>query len=151
MSLEEEIKQEKFNSEHHKVVVNLMYTYNWLEQAIKEVVSSYKLTLPQFNILRILKGASPEPLSPQDIKAVMLHKKTDLTRMLDRLVSKDLICRNICPSNRRKMDIMITDEGIKLLDQVNPKLKKVTEDQIALQISESEASRLNELLDSVRG
>lgn len=151
MRLEEEIKQSQFNSEHHKLILNIIYTFNWLEKPIKSLVSKYQLTIPQYNILRILKGAAPAPLSPQDIKKVMIHKKSDLTRMLDRLVGKNLISRKICPSNRRKMDISITEEGIKLLETINPQLKTVTEDKVAQFISESDARKANELIDKLRG
>lgn len=150
MRLEQEIKQKKFNSEYHKLVLNLLYTFQWLENPIKSIVSKHKLTIPQYNILRILKGSSPKPLSPQDIKTVMIHKKSDLTRMLDRLVAKDLIDRKICPSNRRKMDITITTEGIQLLEKLNPLVKAATEDKIAKNLSEKEAATANELIDRLR-
>ncbi|WP_235298411.1 MarR family winged helix-turn-helix transcriptional regulator [Portibacter marinus] len=151
MKLEEEIKQSKFNSEHHKLVLNLMYTFNWLEKPIKFAVSKHKITIPQYNILRILKGSSPNPLSPRDIKKVMIHKKSDLTRLLDRLVSKDLAHRSICPSNRRKMDITITEKGLELLEKLNPEIAKVSDERIAKNISESEAIKANELIDKLRG
>jgi DNA-binding MarR family transcriptional regulator len=151
MGLEDEIKQKKFDSEYHKLVLNLVYTYNWIEQPMKALISKYNITTPQYNILRILKGSFPKPLSPQDIKAVMLHKKSDLTRMLDRLVSKDLIDRKICPSNRRKMDIVIREEGIELLNKLNPELRAITDDQIADHISEKEAKIANDLIDKLRG
>ena len=115
------------------------------------MVSKHQITIPQYNILRILKGSSPQPLSPQDIKKVMLHKKSDLTRMLDRLVTKDLIDRKICPSNRRKMDITITAKGLELLEELNPKVKSITEDKIAEHLSESEAKKANQLIDKMRG
>lgn len=118
---------------------------------MKALVSEHKITLPQYNILRILKGSFPKPLSPQDIKAVMLHKKSDLTRMLDRLVSKDLIDRKTCPANRRKMDITIRQEGIVLLDTLNPEIHTVTDDRIALHLSEKEAKIANDLIDKLRG
>ena len=151
MRLEDEIKQKKFDSEYHKLILNLLYTYNWIEQPMKALISKYNITSPQYNILRILRGSFPKPLSPQDIKAVMIHKKSDLTRMLDRLVSKDLIDRKICPSNRRKMDIVIREEGIALLNKLNPELRAVTDDQIADHITEKEAKIANDLIDKLRG
>jgi DNA-binding MarR family transcriptional regulator len=151
MKLEDEIKQKKFDSEHHKLVLNLLYTFNWIETPMKALISEQKITLPQYNILRILKGSFPKPLSPQDIKAVMLHKKSDLTRMLDRLVSKNLIDRKICPSNRRKMDITIRQEGIELLNTLNPKIRAATDDRIADNLSEKEAKIANDLIDKLRG
>lgn len=151
MRLEKAIKQSKFKSEHHKLYVNLMYTYNWLEEPMRKLFSKYQLTLSQYNILRILKGASPDPMSPNDIKDVMLHKKSDLTRMLDRLEKKNLVHRMICPSNRRKMDITITEEGIQLLAEILPKLEAVSEGRIEKYICTEEAAQLNDLLDKLRG
>ena len=151
MRIEEEIKQTRFNSEHHKLVLNLIYTNSWLEASTKNIVSKYKITIPQFNILRILKGSAPTPLSPQDIKSVMIEKKTDLTRMLDRMLSKNLIDRSICPSNRRKMDITITQEGVSLLEEINPQIAAATEEKIEKNISEEEAIQANIILDRLRG
>jgi len=151
MKIEDEIQQKKFNSEHHKLVLNLMYTHSWLESSTKEILSKYKITSPQFNILRILKGSAPKPLAPQDIKRVMIHKKTDLTRMLDRMLSKNLVERTICPSNRRKMDITITQDGINLLEEINPQLAEATEDKIAKNITKEEALQANIIIDRLRG
>lgn len=151
MRLEEAIKQSKFASERQKLILNLMYTYNWIEEPIRKVVAEYKITIPQYNILRILNGSSPKPLSPADIKSVMLHKKSDLTRMLDRMVSKELIDRVICPSNRRKMDITITKEGIALISEIHPKIQAASGDRIFDAISEEEAKDANDIIDKMRG
>ena len=151
MRLEDAIKQSKFKSEYQKLVLNLMYTYNWLEEPIRIVVAEYKITIPQYNILRILKGSSPKPLSPADIKSVMLHKKSDLTRMLDRLVAKKLIDRKICPSNRRKMDISITKEGELLISKIHPEIQAASGDRIENSISEEEAKIANDIIDKMRG
>ncbi len=151
MKLEEAIKQKSFSSERSKLILNLMYTFSWLEEPLRATLNSEKITSPQYNILRILKGSHPKPLSPADIKAVMLHKKSDLTRMLDRLVSKELIDRKICPSNRRKMDINITESGMALLEKLNPLIKSHSEDRIEAFVSEEEAKLVNEILDKMRG
>lgn len=150
MELEKAIKQKNFRSEKHKFVLNLMYSYNWIEEPIRKLLSKFQLTLPQYNILRILKGAGNKPLSPNDIKEVMLHKKSDLTRMLDRLESKKLIHRMICPSNRRKMDITITQEGVNMLEEILPLLEGSFERKIHENITEEEAKIANRVLDKMR-
>ncbi len=81
----------------------------------------------------------------------MIHKKTDLTRMLDRMLSKNLVERTICPSNRRKMDITITQDGINLLEEINPQLAEATEDKIAKNITKEEALQANIIIDRLRG
>lgn len=151
MKLEDAINQRKFSSEYQKLFLNLVYTYNWLEEPIRQTASQFKITIPQYNILRILKGSSPIPLSPADIKKVMLHKKSDLTRMLDRLVAKNLIDRKICPSNRRKMDIVITDQGLQLLAEMLPNVERASDQRIATHLSEEEAKTINGLIDKMRG
>ncbi len=151
MRLEEAIKQPKFRSEHNKLMLNILYTFNWVEEPIKAVLSDFSLTLPQYNILRILKGSSSKPLSPNEIKEVMLHKKSDLTRLIDRLESKALIYRVVCPSNRRKMDITITKEGLNILDEIYPILNAKTESKLQKHLTLDEAKLANELLDKMRG
>ncbi|GLR19807.1 MarR family winged helix-turn-helix transcriptional regulator [Portibacter lacus] len=151
MRLEEEINQKTFNSEHQKLILNLMYTYSWIEKPLKDTMAKEQLTMPQYNILRILKGAHPNPVSPQDVKKVMLNKKSDLTRLLDRLVSKEIIGRRICPSNRRKMDLSITEKGIDLLERLNPRIKEVFEVRISDNISAEEAKQANDIIDKMRG
>ncbi len=150
MSIQESIKQSKFESEHQKMLINIIYTSNWLDSVIRDSLNKFDLTHVQFNILRILAGSAPKPLSPGDIKKVMLFRNPDVTRLVDRLVLKGLVIREACPDNRRKMDIYISDSGIELLQKVNPALKAATEDYYEAKMTEAEASLLSDLLDKMR-
>lgn len=149
MRLEEEIKQKKFKSEHHKLMVNLIYTSNWLMSIHGPLMKQYGLTVQQYNILRILRGQYPNPCTVNLLKERMLDKMSDASRLVDRLLEKGLLERRTCENDRRRVDITITSTGLDLL-------KKVDEDEDKLyarmnMLSEEEASLVNDLLDKLRG
>lgn len=149
MRLEEEIKQKKFKSEHHKLMVNLIYTTNWLMSIHGPLMKQYGLTVQQYNILRILRGQYPNPCTVNLLKERMLDKMSDASRLVDRLLEKGLLERRTCENDRRRVDITITPAGLDLL-------KKVDEDENKLytrmnMLSEEEASLVNDLLDKLRG
>ncbi len=149
MKLEDEIKQPKFNSEFQKLAVNIIFTYNWLNNNQLAFFKKYDLTPQQFNVLRILRGQHPETASVSLIKERMLDKMSDASRLVDRLVAKELVERHICPKDRRKADVNITEKGLKLLEEIDVKLNAVFEN--LENISIDEAKQLNALLDKLRG
>lgn len=108
---------------YQKMVVEILHTANWLDVRICEVLSESGITHPQFNVLRILEGASPEPISVGCIKEKILFSKSDITRLIDRLVDKKLVQRVVCPDNRRKMDVTITNTGLQTIVEILPKLE----------------------------
>lgn len=150
MSIEEDIKQASFKSSLEKAVVNLLYTYNWLRDNSQDIYKPFGLKMQHYNILRILKGKHPDVISPGEIKEVMLDKSPDLTRLLDKLVDMNLVKRELCPENRRRMNISITKEGLELLDVLTQKQNEMN-NEIANCINEQEAEQLSGLLDKMRG
>ncbi len=148
MKIEEEIKQEKFSSQHQKAVINLIYTANWLTSRQQDFFKPHNITGQQFNILRILKGQHPKTISATEIKLRMLDKNSDVSRLLDRLVVKNLIVKKACPNDRRAADVSITDEGLNLLKVID---KHQTDIDHILSLSEAEAKQLSDLLDKSRG
>lgn len=150
MQLQEELKVSNFANEHHKMVVNILHTSSVLSGVIKNVLADYDMTNIQYNILRILNGASPKPLSPSEIKDVMIFKNSDLTRLIDRLESKGWVNRVICPKNRRKMDVSISEAGRILLQQITPRINKITHLKLVSQISSDQAAIVNDALDELR-
>lgn len=150
MGLEEDIRQHKFESNFQKVLLNILYTSEFLSNSIRPILKSFKLTEPQYNILRILAGSHPQSLTPGEIKKVMIFKRSDLTRMMDRLNTKDLISRKICPENRRKVNINITPKGMDLLNKINPMISEGTNIQLANKLTKAEVDQLNKLLDKLR-
>ena len=147
MGIEEDISQSKFRNEYQKGVVNLIYTYNWMNERMKHLFDKEKITSQQFNILRILRGAG-KPLSTLQIRQRMLDKMSDTSRIVDRLVIKGLVKKNTCENDKRLVDILITDKGKTLLI----KLDQYENDMDAIfgALSEIEVKELNSLLDKIR-
>jgi len=150
MRIEQAINQRKFKDDYHKIVVNLLYTGNWLRDALGANLKEHGLLPQHYNALRIIKGRHPEPVSAGDIKDVMLDKASDVTRLLDKLEKLEYVQRRLCPHNRRKMDISITPQGLKLLSDVDILMDSFYED-LADRITEEEAATLSDLLDKIRG
>ena len=149
MKLEDEIKQGKFTSAQQKVLVNIIFTANWVNAQLRNIIKEHSITLQQYNVLRILRGKYPNWANPGDIKAVMLDKNPDLTRLCDRMCTQGLISRNIDEINRRKMNICITDKGLEVLEQIDPEIHKI--EQLMVHLQDTEAEHLSDLLDRLRG
>jgi DNA-binding MarR family transcriptional regulator len=148
MKIEEEIQQKKFRDIHQKVLVNLIYTSNWLQNKQQDFFKSYGITGQQFNILRILKGQHPKSISGTEIKSRMLDRNSDVSRLLDRLALKNLITKTTCPADKRASDVSITETGLELLKTID---KQEKEKAPVLSLTEEEADQLSNLLDKSRG
>ena len=147
MSLDKDIRSSKFRNEYHKAIVNIIYTNNWIMERNKEIFERGDITPQQYNILRILRGAK-EPLSTLQIRQRMLDKMSDTSRIVDRLLKKELVKKVVCVSDKRLVDVTITQKGLDLLtelDKYNDEL-----DNVLSSISEEEVSTLNQLLDKIR-
>lgn len=147
MSIEKDIQQSKFRNEYHKTVVNLIFTYNWITEKTKQFFEKGDITSQQYNILRILRGAG-KPLSTLQIRQRMLDKMSDTSRIVDRLVKKELVQKVICKTDRRLVDVTITDAGMQLLDKLDSYNEQM--DGMLESLSEEEAIMLNKLLDKIR-
>ena len=148
MKIEEEIKQYKFRNSQQKAVINLLYTTNWLLGKQKEIFQPHNITGQQYNILRILRGQYPNSISATEIKARMLDKNSDVSRLLDRLLAKKIISKQVSNSDKRAADIYLTEEGLQLLNSIDEKQHLL--DSI-LELSEEDATTLSNLLDKCRG
>lgn len=150
MKLEDEIKQNTpFKDEFTKLAVNILYTHGWLSNLHSEVLKEYCITEQQYNILRILRGQHPNPASINLLKERMLDKMSDASRLVDRLITKELVERKMCPNDRRKAEVIITGKGLNLLkssDKLEEEQKKIFKN-----LSHEEAKILNDLLDKMRG
>lgn len=147
MSIEHDINQKKFRNEHQKTIINLIYTYNWVNERLKLVFEKTAITPQQFNILRILRGAG-QPLSTLQIRQRMLDKMSDTSRIVDRLLVKGLVKKVVCNTDKRLVDVSITDKGKKLLEKMDKYQDEM--DAIAGNITDTEAKQLNRLLDKIR-
>lgn len=149
MRLEDEIKQKQFRNEHHKATVNIIYTFNWLNNQLTTSLKEYHITPQQYNILRILRGQYPQPASVNLLKERMLDKMSDASRLVERLKQKKLVTRKENEKDRRQVDVLITEKGLhllKVMDKLNSKADKAMN-----KLDEKEAEKLNELLDKLRG
>lgn len=149
MSIEQDIKQAQFRNNHQKGIINIIYTYNWLMERIKNIVASEDITHQQFNILRILRGAYPAPLSTLQIRERMLDKMSDTSRIVDRLVAKGLVTKCVSPVDKRLVDVVIAEAGQQLLKKLDARVEEM--DNVLGGLSEEEAQQLSNLLDRVRG
>ncbi len=149
MKIEEEIKQSTFKSENHKGYINLIYTSGWLQQAQAALFKPYGLTLPQFNILRILRGQYPKPATVSLLITRMLDKTSNASRIVDKLEAKGLVTRTQCPDDRRTVDVLITEKGLALLKEMDELDTSISNgiDNLA----EAEVQELNRLLNKIRG
>jgi DNA-binding MarR family transcriptional regulator len=148
MGIEKDINQQHFQSEAQKAMINLMYTYSWVTERIKEILAEESITMQQFNILRILRGSDPMPLSTLSIRERMLDKMSDTSRIVDRLLAKGLVNKKTCVTDKRLVDVYITSDGKKLLEKLDNKSDVMN--AIASKLSNSELGKLNELLDLLR-
>ncbi|MEW6702091.1 MAG: MarR family transcriptional regulator [Bacteroidota bacterium] len=149
MKLEKEIKQSKFRNEYHKLAVNVIYTYGWLMNLQTQLFAKYDVTSNQFNILRILRGQYPNCATVNLLKERMLDKMSDASRLVERLRVKGLVKRELSLHDRRRVDVIITEKGLKLLSRID----KLNEqfDALFKNLSNPEAKKLNDLLDKLRG
>jgi len=148
VKIEEEIHQVKFRNEFHKLAVNIIYTHGWLVGLQQNFFSKHKITGSQYNILRILRGQYPEPATVSLLKERMLDKMSDASRLVERLRVKGLVKRENCRIDRRRVDVVITDKGMKLLAEMD-KLDQLN-DIFFKNLTPAEAQKLNELLDKAR-
>ena len=148
MAIEQEIQQPKFKTEHQRALVNLLFTYGWSIERIKQLVTCEGITHQQYNILRILRGSLPKPLSTLQIRERMLDKMSDTSRIVDRLVVKGLAKNTLCKKDRRLVDVTITEKGKKLLEKLDGRQPEM--DNIFGNLSTTEAAQLNTLLNKIR-
>jgi len=148
MGLEKDIHQNNFRNPRQKAMINILYTYGWTIEKIKKFLAREDVTHQQFNILRILRGAHPEPLSTLQIRERMLDRMSDTSRIVDRMVLKGLVKKIPCAKDKRLVDVTITEKGQKLLKKMDTESEQM--DAIMKSLTESEAEMLSNLLDKLR-
>ncbi|RZL14596.1 MAG: MarR family transcriptional regulator [Hymenobacter sp.] len=150
MRLEDEIKQPTFQSEGQKAYLNILFTSGWLSLRQAAAFRPFGITLPQFNVLRILRGQHPLPATVALLIERMLDKTSNASRIVDKLEEKKFVTRTVCPANRRAVDIRITEAGLELLRQIDESgLTDVRQNGMS-GLTESEFVLLNQLLDKIR-
>jgi DNA-binding MarR family transcriptional regulator len=147
--IEDEIKQSKFRSEGQKLIINLIYTYNQISGQMATLLQPHGLTMQQYNILRILKGQYPNPSTNNLVKDRMLDRNSDVTRLIDRMIRNGLVTRTSCEKDRRRVDILITQQGLDVLDAIQT--HEADLDVIAMRLPEEQQHAMNTMLDALRG
>ncbi|WP_395804906.1 MarR family winged helix-turn-helix transcriptional regulator [Daejeonella sp.] len=148
MEIGKEINSNKFENNHQKSIVNLIYTYGWITNLLRQQLSRYDITLQQYNVLRVLRGQRPNPATINLIKERMLDKMSDASRIVDRLVQKELVDRTVNTNDRRAVDILISNKGIDILSKLDAELLF---DQILNEdFNNTDAGILSDLLDKMR-
>jgi DNA-binding MarR family transcriptional regulator len=148
MGIENDIQQAKFRSPHQKAAINLIYTVSWMRDKTKAIFEAEDVTSQQFNILRILRGSYPQPLSTLQIRERMLEKMSDTSRIVDRLSANGLFKKLVCKNDRRLVDVVISDKGKKLLERLDARQDEI--DGVLKNLSEKDANILSDLLDKLR-
>ena len=148
MEIKRAIDQKKpFRNSRHKVIVNLLYSHGWLVTQLRAFFKPFGITEKQYNILRILKGAG-KPLTTSAIRGRLLDKMSDTTRVIDRMIKKGYVEKKTNETDRRLVDITLSDNGRALLEKIDNNLQDM--DKIIENLSLEEADKLSELLDQMR-
>ena len=149
MQIDKEIQSTKFEDNYHKVIVNINYTYGWINNLTREMFERHNLTSQQFNILRILRGQYPNPATINLLKERMIDKMSDASRIVDRLIQKGMVSRCTNNKDRRAVDIRISECGLAVLKKMDVEFK--AKDLLHQNLTGEEAGQLSDLLDKLRG
>ena len=149
MRIEEIIKSNVAIDDAKKIVLNIMVTQNVLSEKFNEVLKPYDLSGEQYNVLRILRGQKGNPANMCVIQERMIAKNSNTTRLIDKLLLKNLVTREVCPENRRKIEVLITEKGLQLLEELDPKVLD-NEKLFAANLNQKELVELNTLLEKYR-
>lgn len=148
MGIEQDIKQNQFASEKAKAAINIIFTGNWIAQQQTELLKPYDLTVQQYNVLRILRGQQGKPITVLGITERMLDRMSNASRLVDKLLEKQLVQRRECPNDRRAVDIVILPKGLELLESIDVLQEAWGNEHISL--SDDKLAQLNTLLDEFR-
>jgi DNA-binding MarR family transcriptional regulator len=149
MKIEETIKSSVAMKPSKKAVLNIIYTQNDIHERFLEILKPYDLSSEQYNVLRILRGQKGKPANMSVIQERMLAKTSNTTRLVDKLLIKELVTRTVCQENRRKIEVLITTKGLSILTELDPKVIDF-EKNIVQNLSNSELEQLNFLLEKIR-
>lgn len=144
-----EMKAPRYESPFHEAIVNLSFTHNWCTDKVKQAVAPYDITSQQFNVLRILRFEFPNPSTINLLKSKMMDKMCDASRIVERLMQKNLVVKETNSIDKRAVDILISDKGMLLLQEIEGQVD--LSGILSQHITIAEAELLNQLLDKVRG
>jgi len=149
MKIEDVIKSNIIIENSKKAVLNIIYTQNVINEHFNEILKPFDLSGEQFNVLRILRGQKGRPANMCVIQERMIAKTSNTTRLVDKLLLKELVTREVCPVNRRKIEVLITAKGLALLAKLDPKVIE-HENKFGQNLNSEELEQLNILLEKFR-
>jgi DNA-binding MarR family transcriptional regulator len=136
--------QSSFSSEGQKAILNIKFTANFLNHLGNGYLRTFNISLPQYNILRILRGAKTA-ITVNSIKDRMVEKSPNTTRLMDKLMDKELVVRSRCKDDRRVVFVEITLRGLEVLNEINMDYFNEYTDRL----SQDELTQLNLLLNKI--
>ncbi len=148
-TIEEAIKQKSFKDPYNKLVVNLLYTNSYMVNSQQALFKPHGISPEQYNVLRILRGQNGVATTVSSIQDRMLNKMSNASRLVEKLKLKGLLKREECPNDRRQVDILITEAGLNLLNEVQLEVEMANKQFVNLDLTE--VAQLNDLLDKMRG
>lgn len=148
MSIEKDIKQKSFKNPYHKVAVNMMYTNGWLINKYSKILKPYNLTEQQFKVLKILRVCYPQPCTVNYIVEGMIDKMSNVSRLVDKLVTKKLVLKVKSNFDLRSVNIILTDKGKSMIEELTILIKEYENSFFGLE--EDEIYLLNNFLEKLR-
>jgi len=149
MKIEEILKSTVSMDNSKKIILNVLYTQNVIIENFNELLKPYEISGEQYNVLRILRGQKGNPANMCIIQDRMLAKTSNTTRLVDKLLLKEFVTRKVCPENRRKIEVLITQKGLTLLSVLDPKVV-AHEELFSKNLTSNEIVQLNQLLEKYR-
>ena len=149
-TIEDAIQQSTFKTAAHRAQVNVIFTAAWLNQLTGQALKPYGLSLQQFNILRILRGRAGKPATVKLLAERMIDKMSNASRLVDKLKEKGFLERRECPTDRRRVDILISAAGLDMIDRASEAVE-ASRTMVFSQLTDEDAIVLSRLLDKLRG
>ena len=137
-------------SKYYLAIHEIIRTGHWITDSISKALKEFGIYEPQYNVLRILQSEKGSPISVNAILDQMVQRSSNVTRIVDKLALKGLVERTISLEDRRKMDILITEEGENLLQQLDAKVKEFHQPMMD-KLNQKEQEVLTELIKKLRG
>lgn len=129
-----------------RTLIHITLIHNKIYEEIGNALKPFEVSLQQFNVLRILRGQQGKPANLSTLNERMVTKMSNTTRLVDKLLAKGYVNRSVCPSNRRKVEIVLTAQGAESLAKMD-ELVAEAENQVVSNLSKKELEQLNHLLD----
>jgi len=148
-SIGEEIQQSEFSDVYQKLGINILFTAAWFGERNRMALKDYDISLPQYNVLRILRGQKGQPMSVAGLCDRMIDKSSNASRIVDKLEIRKLVLRSVCDKDRRQVDVIITEKGTELLEDLDKKVPTF-KSIMSKQLSSKDAEALNFALDQIR-